>query len=69
MFDLFLLIVVVGALVLAGIGVQKAFGLIAAHVRGHPEAGKALYDHLFLPLFSGKKSSPDNSNRSPTSSG
>ena len=57
MFDLFLLIVVVGALVLAGIGVHKAFGLIAAHIRGHPAAGKALYDHLFLPLFGDKASS------------
>ena len=44
-----------GALVMLGIGIYKAFALIAAHVRQHPEAGKAIFDHVFMPLFEDSK--------------
>ena len=56
MFDLVLMLLVV-LLVMAGavIGICKAISQIAAHVQGHPEAGKALFEHLFVPLFGAKK--------------
>lgn len=40
-----------GALLLLGVGIYKAIAQVAEHVRRHPEAGKALFDHLFMPLF------------------
>jgi hypothetical protein len=40
-----------GALLLLGIGIYKAFAQVAAHVRRNPEAGKAIFDHVFMPLF------------------
>ena len=51
-----------GALLLVGIGIYKSIAQVAEHVRQHPEAGKALFDHLFMPLFSkGKEAKPDES--------
>jgi len=44
---------------MAGIGICKAISQIAAHVQGHPEAGKALFEHLFVPLFGTKKEPTD----------
>ena len=60
MFDLVLMLLVV-LLVMAGagIGICKAISQIAAHVQGHPEAGKALFEHLFVPLFGTKKEPTD----------
>lgn len=45
----------IAALVMAGIGIWKAFSQIAAHVQEQPEAGKAIFEHVFLPLFGRKK--------------
>jgi hypothetical protein len=39
------------ALLGLGVGLYKAFAQVAAHVRRNPEAGKAIFDHLFMPLF------------------
>lgn len=38
-----------------GMAIYKAIAQVAEHVRRTPEAGKALYDHLFMPLFSDSK--------------
>jgi F0F1-type ATP synthase membrane subunit c/vacuolar-type H+-ATPase subunit K len=43
------------ALLVLGIGIYKAFSQVAAHVRRNPEAGKALFDHVFMPLFEERK--------------
>jgi len=59
MFDVLLILLLVGFLVMAGIGICKAISQIAAHVQGHPEAGKALFEHLFVPLFGAKKEPTD----------
>lgn len=63
MFDLVLMLLA-GFVVMAGaaIGICKAISQIAAHVQGHPEAGKALFEHLFVPLF-GTKKEPTNKDR------
>jgi len=58
MLTLLISLLFVGALVFAGIGICKAFSLIVAHVKEHPEAGKAILEHVFLPLFGNKKESP-----------
>lgn len=51
-----------GALLMLGIGIYKAIAQVADHVRRNPEAGKALFDHLFMPLFSkGKEAKTDDS--------
>lgn len=40
--------------------IYKAIAQVADHVRRNPEAGKALFDHLFMPLFSkGKEAKSD----------
>ena len=49
-------VMVFGALLLLGIGIYKATVQVADHVRRNPEAGKALFDHLFMPLFGDSKS-------------
>ena len=59
MFDVLLMLLLVGALVMAGIGICQAISQIAVHVQGHPEAGKALFEHLFVPLFGAKKEPTD----------
>ncbi len=61
MYDLVLMLLLVGFLVMAGagIGICKVISQIAAHVQGHPEAGKALFEHLFVPLFGTKKEPTD----------
>lgn len=46
-----------GALLMLGIGIYKAFAQVAAHVRRNPEAGKAIFDHIFMPLFEEGKAS------------
>lgn len=48
-----------GALLLLGIGIYKAIVQVAEHVRRNPEAGKALFDHLFMPLFADRKPQAD----------
>ena len=48
-----------GALLLLGIGIYKAIAQVAEHVRRNPEAGKALFDHLFMPLFAERKAQAD----------
>jgi hypothetical protein len=48
MFDFLFTLVVLGLLV-AGIGF--AFERIARHIRGNPEAMKAVIEHVFVPLF------------------
>lgn len=60
MFDLVLMLLA-GFVVMAGagIGICKAISQIAAHVQDHPEAGKALFEHLFVPLFGAKKEPTD----------
>jgi len=55
MLTLLISLLFVGALVMAGIGIWKAFSQIAAHVQEQPEAGKAIFEHVFLPLFGRKK--------------
>lgn len=50
-----------GALLLLGIGIYKAITQVAEHVRRTPEAGKALFDHLFMPLFAVRKAKADTS--------
>ncbi len=59
MFDVLLILLLVGFLVMAGIGICQAISKVAAHVQGHPEAGKALFEHLFVPLFGTKKEPTD----------
>jgi hypothetical protein len=51
MLTLLISLLFVGTLVAAGFGICKACSLIATHVQEHPTAGKALYEHVFLPLF------------------
>lgn len=60
MFDLVLMLLA-GFVVMAGagIGICQAISKVAAHVQGHPEAGKALFEHLFVPLFGAKKEPTD----------
>jgi hypothetical protein len=58
MVDVLLMILIVGGLALFIYGICKAVTQVAAHVQGHPEAGKALFEHLFVPLFGGKKEPP-----------
>ncbi len=55
MFSFLMATLFVGALVMAGIGICKAFSLISVHVQDHPEAGKAIFEHVFMPLFGSKK--------------
>lgn len=56
-----------GALLMLGIGIYKAFALVAAHVRQHPEAGKAIFDHVFMPVFGTPKTdSTDGKQDGPT---
>lgn len=43
------------ALFFLGMAIYKAIVQVADHVRRNPDAGKALYDHLFMPLFSDSK--------------
>ena len=57
MLTLLVSLLFVGTLVLAGFGIGKAFTQIAAHVQEHPDAGKAIYEHILLPLFGKKKES------------
>lgn len=45
------------ALFCLGMAIYKAVTQVADHVRRNPEAGKALFDHLFMPLFGDKKES------------
>lgn len=67
MLDFITTVLLFGVPLLLGIGIYKAIAQVAEHVRQHPEAGKALYEHLFLPLFSNKPTSPDNNNNRPSS--
>ncbi len=55
MLDFITTVLFFGALLLLGIGIYKAIAQVAEHVRRNPEAGKALFDHLFMPLFSAGK--------------
>lgn len=47
------------AMFFVGMAIYKAIAQVADHVRRHPEAGKALYDHLFMPLFADRKAKSD----------
>jgi len=58
MLDLLLMFSLIAILFFVGVGICKAFSKIASHVQEHPEAGKAIYEHVFLPLFGNKKESP-----------
>ena len=49
-----------GALLVLGISIYKAFAQVASHVRRNPEAGKAIFDHVFMPLFEERKASNAN---------
>jgi hypothetical protein len=55
MLDFLILILIVGGLVLIGYGLFEALGRIATHMRGNPEAANAIVQHVFMPLFGGKK--------------
>lgn len=65
MIELILLVVVGGGLALAGFLIRKAVSQIAAHVQRHPEAGQALYEHLFLPLLKGEQATNDRTRSDP----
>jgi hypothetical protein len=55
MLDFLVLILIVGGLLLFAWGVCDALGRIATHMRGNPEAAKAIVEHVFMPLFGSKK--------------
>ncbi len=55
MLDFLFMLLIVGGLVLFGWGVCMALGQIATHMRGNPDAVKAIVEHVFMPLFGGKK--------------
>lgn len=55
MFDFLFMLLMVGGVALLGWGVFEALGRIAAHMRGNPDAAKAIVEHVFMPLFGGKK--------------
>jgi hypothetical protein len=55
MFSFLISTLFVAALLFLGIAIYKAFAQVAAHVRRHPEAGKAIFDHVFMPLFEERK--------------
>ncbi len=59
----------VGALVMAGIGICKAFSLISQHVQEHLEAGKAIFEHVFMPLFGSRKARPQQEETGPGPTG
>jgi hypothetical protein len=55
MVDFLFMILIVGGLCVIGWGVIEAFGRIATHMRGNPDAAKAIVEHVFMPLFGGRK--------------
>ncbi len=56
MFDVILTLLLLASVVaLVALGIRKAFSQIAAHVQENPEAGKAIYEHVFMPLFRSAK--------------
>ncbi len=55
MLDLLFMLLIVGGLVVVGWGICMALGQIATHMRGNPEAVKAIIEHVFMPLFGDKK--------------
>jgi uncharacterized protein YneF (UPF0154 family) len=55
MLDFLVLILIVGGLLLFAWGVFEALGKIASHMRDNPDAAKAIVEHVFMPLFGGKK--------------
>jgi hypothetical protein len=58
MLDLLFMLLIVGGLVVFGWGICLALGQIATHMRGNPDAVKAIVEHVFMPLF-GVKKEPD----------
>lgn len=58
MLDLLFMLLIVGGLILFAWGVCEALGQIARHMRGNPDAVKAIVEHVFMPLF-GVKKEPD----------
>ncbi len=55
MLDLLFMLLIVGGLVMFGWGICIALGQIATHMRGNPDAVKAIVEHVFMPLFGVKK--------------
>ena len=58
MLDLLFVLLVFGGLMAFVWGVCMALGQVATHMRGNPEAVKAIIEHVFMPLF-GDKKEPD----------
>lgn len=50
-------LLVFAALIAFIIGICKACEQIATHMKGNPEAIKAIIEHVFVPLFGGNKES------------
>jgi hypothetical protein len=59
MFDFLFMILMVGGVVLLGWGVYEALGRIAAHMRGNPDAARAIVEHVLMPLFGETKKEPE----------
>lgn len=55
MFEFLVMTLIVGALCLLLCAVGKALDRIATHMRGNPDATKAILEHVLTPLFSDKK--------------
>jgi len=58
MLDLLFVLLIFGGLMVFVWGVCEALSQVATHMRGNPDAVKAIVEHVFMPLF-GVKKEPD----------